>query len=344
MVATNLIKETPEQQELFRLLYPADSNGIHQVRYGLTATDYNNGDLSAGLGTPPSAIPFNTAEQAFVQSVFSRLAREIRIQGIQDNNLSNPMQIVSVQAVRDDGGNALTSGITYSAFRYLISSSGVKTLLPQPDSHVTIEVELNDDDGLSDSEQRTITHEIGHGLGLDHPNNNPDDPAYNDQDTIMSYNVGGSKPATWFSPSDINALKEIWGDNSNSGTDSGTDSGGSGGSGTDDTTADQLLPNSYQLDSVTGQIIDGFESGRDKLVISSALPGLKSVALRSVSGSRKVFNKKVLMASTQLVYWIPTGELYFNANGKAKGFGAGGGLLADLGALTPLVATDLSLG
>ena len=95
---------------------------------------------------------------------------------------------------------------------------------------------------------------------------------------------------------------------------------------------------------MTGQIIDGFESGRDKLVISSALPGLKSVALRSVSGSRKVFNKKVLMAPTQLVYWIPTGELYFNANGKAKGFGAGGGLLADLGALTPLVATDLSLG
>ena len=326
MVLTALIKEPTERQELFRLFYPVDSTGVHQVRYGLTANGYNNGDLSAGLGTPPTAIAASTEEQLFLQSVLTRLASIIKINPIQDNSLASPLQYVSVQTVRDDGGNPDTSGITYSGFTFQTSSVTGKTVLPRPDSYITVEMELNEDPGLSDSEKRTIVHETGHVFGLDHPGGNPNDPAYNDTDTIMSYNQGGSKPATWFSTDDITALKEIWGEAS-----SASSSGTSGS---------QL----NHIDRVTGQIISGFVTGRDKIVLGASLPGLTSLSLTTVKGSRKTFSKRGLLASTPLVYWQTTGELYLNANGRLKGLGTGGGILADLGDLTPLAATDLSLG
>ena len=53
MVATSLIKTKAEQQELLKQLFPADASGIHQLTYGLSASDFNNGNLASGLATPP---------------------------------------------------------------------------------------------------------------------------------------------------------------------------------------------------------------------------------------------------------------------------------------------------
>ncbi len=333
MISTSLIKDDLETQDLLRQLFPADGSGVHQLHYGLSSNDFNNGNLAAGLGTPPVVIAASPDEQSFITSVFSRLASVIKLSGVQVNSLSSALQFVSVARVRDDSGDANTTGITYTAFSFEISPSGERTVIAAQ-SGVTIEAELNNDPGLSAAEQRTTVHEVGHALGLDHPGGNPEDPAFDDRDTIMSYNVGGSGPATWFSESDLLALTEIWGPAPNGG---GGSAGGGNGLSSAPGQADR-----FSIDAVTGLPIAGFETGRDTLVLSPELPGLRSLKLKTVGGSRKALNK-ALAGATPLVYWTTQGDLFLNANGKSKGFGEGGQLV-DLGPLTALAQADLLLG
>lgn len=67
-------------------------------------------------------------------------------------------------------------------------------------------------DELTDFDKNTITHEIGHALGLSHPNEDPNNPNYNTvDDTIMSYNSSNGQWGTEFTENDFDALEMIWG-------------------------------------------------------------------------------------------------------------------------------------
>ena len=76
------------------------------------------------------------------------------------------------------------------------------------------EIIWKDSDGksnTSDLNKYTLIHEIGHTLGLSHPNDAPYDSQWDTDDTVMSYNIGKSGIQTWFTDADINALISIWG-------------------------------------------------------------------------------------------------------------------------------------
>ncbi len=62
-----------------------------------------------------------------------------------------------------------------------------------------------------DIHKYTLTHEIGHSIGLSHPNEDPYNQNWNSADTIMSYNIPESGYSSSFSEADLNALISIWG-------------------------------------------------------------------------------------------------------------------------------------
>lgn len=72
--------------------------------------------------------------------------------------------------------------------------------------------DASDVDEFYEDEKSTIVHEIGHALGLDHPDGVGANPHWDRYDSIMSYNNPNGLPRNIeFTSNDIAALIQIWG-------------------------------------------------------------------------------------------------------------------------------------
>ncbi|WP_413683326.1 DUF4214 domain-containing protein [Prochlorococcus sp. MIT 1011] len=102
------------------------------------------------------------------------------------------------------------AGLAYSATPY---DSNVEIFWEQQRKHSYINGNYG---SLKDRDAYTLIHEIGHALGLEHPNNDPYGSWHNSNDTVMSYNfiynenLFYTQAPSW-RPADIAALQNIWG-------------------------------------------------------------------------------------------------------------------------------------
>jgi hypothetical protein len=316
-----LIQTDATSQNLLHQFFSRQAGGLYRVAYGLTAAGVNTEALMQFANPGSPALAFSAEEEAFITGVFERLASVIAIRPERSSDPAEPFQLASVRQVQDEES---ISGISYSGFTTL----GGDDQVVREESYLLSELELQDDPGLSAAEMATIVHEIGHQLGLEHPGGNPTDPAYTDRDTIMSYNLGGDEAATWFSTSDLEALRRIWG----AATAMSPDPSGA------------VPASEFRIDALIsgGLDLSGFDPDNgDVLELAADLLASPLLKLKIVDSGRGL--RRAQRGTTALVFDDRTNSLYLNRNGLGRSWGEEGGLLARFDPGIFLVKDDIQL-
>lgn len=155
---------------------------------GGTKVRYWINDRRSRLADGTRAEPVSRREARFIRRTFAEVDRLTGLQLVEKPGRRNTE--IDVFRVRDFGEEGLL---------------GQTSLNP---GWFEVAWENRGGNRLTRSERWTISHEIGHALGLDHPFGRPFSSRFNSNDTVMSYNRAAN---TGFSTTDVAALQELWG-------------------------------------------------------------------------------------------------------------------------------------
>ena len=157
-----------------------------------------NGYIKSKVDTTIVSSGHSQLDKNFIRELFSTIDDLIDLDFTEQSTKNgSEIDIYSVNSSSSFGSNVIGQAITKTN-----SHGSWWNILWKND---------NNDDETKNIEKYTLTHEIGHSLGLSHPNNEPYNEQWDSSDTIMSYNVPKSGYSTSFSEADLNALISIWG-------------------------------------------------------------------------------------------------------------------------------------
>ena len=193
-ISPSLIIDTESTNDLKSYI-----SGLTKIPYYLGLTPGESVDTG---NVVEKSTNFSSVMLDYARSVFSYIDPLIDIDFIETTNSSQAK--IKLYAVNSFSPSSE------------LGSDTVGYAISRPKNTDFVAFWLNTNDMSND--MNTIVHEIGHTLGIGHPgvglvpsNENPKDPSYSTDDTVMSYNIGKLGWADKFTSSDVLALQQIWG-------------------------------------------------------------------------------------------------------------------------------------